>query len=93
MAEEGVTPAEEFSEEHWAVLDVLREIAHDHDASPVQISIAWLLHKDVVTAPIIGPKTIDQLDETVRALSISLSDDEIKRLEAPIDPAWSADLL
>jgi 1-deoxyxylulose-5-phosphate synthase len=92
MAEEGVTPVEEFSEEQWTVLDVLGEIANDHDASPTQVSIAWLLHKDVVTAPIIGPKTIDQLDETVGALVISLSDDEIERLEAPIDPAWRADI-
>ncbi|WP_225335916.1 aldo/keto reductase [Halomicrobium urmianum] len=93
MAEEDVTPAEEFDEDQWAVLDAVRDIADEHDASPVQISISWLLHKDVVTAPIVGPKTVDQLDENVGALDVELSDDEIERLEAPIDPAWSADLL
>ena len=92
LAKEGVSPSEAFSAEEWAVLDELREIAKDHDATPAQISLAWQLHKDIVTAPIIGPRTADQLESALDARDISLSGAEIERLEAPIDPSWSRDL-
>jgi len=85
--------AEEFHDNQWAVLNTVREIAAEHDVTPTQVSLAWLLDRDVVTAPIVGPKTTDQLDENLGALDVSLSDDEVARLEAPIDPAWSADQL
>jgi len=73
----------------WDVLEVVRELAKQNGATPVQISVAWLRHKDIVTAPIIGPRTVDHLEEYLGALEVSLSDDEIARLEAPIDPVWS----
>jgi len=90
---EGSRMAEEFHDNQWAVLNTVREIAAEHDVTPTQVSLAWLLDRDVVTAPIVGPKTTDQLDENLGALDVSLSDDEVARLEAPIDPAWSADQL
>ena len=90
MAEEGMTPGDEFSDAQWEVLDVVKDIADDRDVSPVQVSLAWLLHKDVVTAPIIGPKTTSQLDENVGALDVSLSKSEMERLESPIAPVWSS---
>ena len=75
--------------ERWDVLDVISELADQKDATPVQISVAWLLHKEIVTAPVIGPRTTDQLDEYLGSLEITLTDEEIARLEAPIDPVWS----
>ena len=78
-----------FTEENWAVLDVVRDLAAEKDVSPVELSIAWLLHKPMVDAPIIGPRTIEQLDGTVGALDVSLTDEEVERLEAPKDPVWS----
>ena len=93
MAQEDISPADEFSDELWKVLDVVREIANDHGVTPVQVSLAWLLHKDVITAPIIGPKAPSQLDDALGALDVSLSVAEIERLEAPIDPVWSSDEL
>ncbi|WP_435334683.1 aldo/keto reductase [Haloarchaeobius sp. TZWWS8] len=81
-----------FSEEGWAVLDVVRELADEKDATPAQVSLAWLLHKEVVDAPIVGPRTTDQLDDTVRALDVELTDDEIDRLEAPVTPVWNPDI-
>ena len=81
-----------FTEENWAVLDEVRAVADAHDATPVQVSLAWLLAKDVVDAPIIGPKSVDHLEESVGALDLSLSDDEIERLEAPKTPVWSREI-
>ncbi|KPJ79595.1 MAG: oxidoreductase, partial [Gammaproteobacteria bacterium SG8_30] len=54
-----------------------RELGED----PASIALAWLLHSPVVTAPIIGPRTVEQLDRTVRATEISLSADVLKRLD------------
>jgi aryl-alcohol dehydrogenase-like predicted oxidoreductase len=80
-----------FSDENWDVLDEIRDIASEKEASPAQVSLAWLLHKEVVDAPIIGPRTIEHLEENVRALDISLSDAELERIEAPKRPAWPAE--
>ncbi len=80
---------ERFTEENWAVLDAVRELADEKEASPAQVSLAWLLEKEVVDAPIIGPRSIDHLEENAGAVSISLTDEEIERLEAPKTPVWS----
>ena len=81
-----------FTEDNWAVLDEVRTLADRKGTTPVGISLAWLLAKDIVDAPIVGPRTLEHLDEQVAALSISLSDDEIERLEAPKTPVWSREI-
>ncbi|WP_276281721.1 aldo/keto reductase [Halorussus caseinilyticus] len=80
---------ERFTDENWAVLDAAREIADEKGVTPAQVSLAWLLHKEVVDAPIVGPRSVDHLEENVAALDVSLSDDERDRLEGPKDPVWS----
>ncbi len=64
---------------------------------PADVALAWLLHNPVVTAPIIGPRAIEQLTESLRALEIKFSDDTLKKLdeiwpgpggEAPEAYAW-----
>ena len=96
---DGETPAEtradadeytanRFTETNWAVLDAVREVADEEDATPAQVSLAWLLHQDVVDAPIIGPRRIDHLEENVEALSVDLSEDQLDRLAEPKFPQW-----
>jgi aryl-alcohol dehydrogenase-like predicted oxidoreductase len=48
---------------------------------PAHVALAWLLHQPAVTAPIIGPRTLDQLDGSLRALEIKLSPEELKALD------------
>ena len=63
---------------------------------PANVALAWLLHADGVTAPIIGPRTLAQLDDAQRALTLSSDDDGLKRLDdifpgyktAPEHYAW-----
>jgi aryl-alcohol dehydrogenase-like predicted oxidoreductase len=64
---------------------------------PAEVALAWLLNNPVVTAPIVGPRTIDQLESAVRAASIQLDEEVIKKLdeifpgpggEAPMAYAW-----
>jgi aryl-alcohol dehydrogenase-like predicted oxidoreductase len=80
---------ERFTDENWVVLDAVEAIADEKDATPAQVSLAWLLHNDVVDAPIIGPRSVDHLEENVAALDVSLSEAEMERLEAPKQPTWS----
>ncbi len=64
---------------------------------PGEVALAWLLHNPVVTAPIIGPRTVDQLESAVRAAAIELDDETLTALdgifpgpggEAPVPYAW-----
>ncbi|MBN1261691.1 MAG: aldo/keto reductase [Anaerolineae bacterium] len=64
---------------------------------PANVALAWLLHNLVVTAPIIGPRTLPQLEGSLRALEIQLDEDTLSRLdeifpgpggEAPEAYAW-----
>src|SRR5947209_3095838 len=48
---------------------------------PADVALAWLLHNKVVTAPIIGPRTLDQLDGSLRALEITLNEETLKRID------------
>ncbi len=48
---------------------------------PADVALAWTLHNPVVTAPIIGPRTIEQLEENAAATEISLPEDVLKRLD------------
>ena len=48
---------------------------------PADVALAWLLANPVVTAPIIGPRTMEQLDGSMRALEIVFEDDALARLD------------
>ena len=65
--------------------------------APANVALAWLLHNPVVTAPIIGPRTQQQLEDSLRAVEIQLSPDTLQQLntiwpgpggEAPEAYAW-----
>jgi len=49
---------------------------------PADVALAWLLHQPAVTAPILGPRTMDQLNGSMRALNLTLSRDQLKQLDA-----------
>ncbi|WP_436926390.1 aldo/keto reductase [Halosimplex amylolyticum] len=83
------SPADRWSDDEWDVLDVVRDLAEEKGATPTEVALAWTLHKDVVTAPIIGPRTMEHLESNLNALDVDLSEAEIERLEAPIDPSWA----
>ncbi len=78
-------------------LEAYEQLCKDLGEQPADVGIAWLLHQPVVTAPIIGPRTVEQLNGNLRALALSLSDETMKRLdeiwpgpggEAPNAYAW-----
>ena len=65
--------------------EVLTDIADAHDASPQQIALTWLLEHSDVMLPIPGTSSVEHLEANVAAAGLSLSDDEMARLDA-IDP-------
>jgi aryl-alcohol dehydrogenase-like predicted oxidoreductase len=82
--------ANRFTEKNWAVLDAVRAVAEEVDATPAQVSLAWLLERRAVDAPIIGPRSSAHLQENVGALSVSLSDEQVERIAEPVTPRWPA---
>ncbi|HEY8193717.1 MAG TPA: aldo/keto reductase [Hyphomicrobium sp.] len=63
------------------VVDRLIEVAKARGDSPAQVALAWMLHKQGITSPIVGATKSHHLEDAIRALSIKLSDEEIARLE------------
>jgi NDP-hexose C3-ketoreductase / dTDP-4-oxo-2-deoxy-alpha-D-pentos-2-ene 2,3-reductase len=49
---------------------------------PADVALAWLLVNPAVTAPIIGPRTIEQLDGALRALDVTIGEDVLERLDS-----------
>jgi pyridoxine 4-dehydrogenase len=63
---------------HSPVADVAREL----DATPAQVALAWLLQKSPVVLPIPGTKSVDHLTENMGAARLTLSDEDMSRLDA-----------
>ncbi len=68
------------------IIDRVNEAARQRQLPPSQIALAWLLHKPAVTSPIVGATKPHHLEDAVAALSVSLSDQEILRLEELYQP-------
>jgi aryl-alcohol dehydrogenase-like predicted oxidoreductase len=66
----------------WACVAAMREIGDRKGVSVARVALAWLLAKPWVTSVIVGAKRIDQLDDNIAAASLSLSAEEIARLDA-----------
>jgi aryl-alcohol dehydrogenase-like predicted oxidoreductase len=75
-----------YTEADQKVVDAVGEIARERGLSNMQIALAWVLRNKAVTAPIVGASKLGHIDDAVSALDVSLSDDEVKRLEAHYKP-------
>ncbi|KAI0055139.1 Aldo/keto reductase [Artomyces pyxidatus] len=69
-----------------AVVNRVEEIAKKHSVSMAQISLAWVMAKDVVSAPIVGTTSLDKLKDLLGALQVKLTEEDIKYLEEPYKP-------
>jgi aryl-alcohol dehydrogenase-like predicted oxidoreductase len=54
--------------------------------APAVVALGWTLHNKTVTAPIIGPRTIQQLEETIAATELKLDEQTLKRLDEIFPP-------
>lgn len=71
-----------YNNEHtWNVIDALLDVSAEAEKTPAQTAINWLLHKPGVTAPIIGARTLEQLENNLGAAGWSLTPEQIARLD------------
>jgi aryl-alcohol dehydrogenase-like predicted oxidoreductase len=71
---------DKFDERGVRILATLRAVADRNEATPAQVSLAWLLTRPAVTAPIVSATSVDQLTDTLRAAELKLSDEDLAEL-------------
>jgi 1-deoxyxylulose-5-phosphate synthase len=75
-----------YGDEDFDVVDAVRGVAAEHGLPPARVALAWLLSKPGVTAPIVGTTKLGHLEDAIAALDVTLSEDEVTRLELPYRP-------
>jgi len=83
-------------EKNRTKLEAWESLCREQGFGPGEAALAWLLHNKVVTAPIIGPRTMDQLTDALKAPEIKFSEETLKKIDeifpghktAPEDYAW-----
>jgi NDP-hexose C3-ketoreductase / dTDP-4-oxo-2-deoxy-alpha-D-pentos-2-ene 2,3-reductase len=88
--------AKEFLQTHHDEVTAYEDLCAETGRDPAHVALAWLLAQDGVTGPIIGPRTIEQLDDSLTAFDVTLDDKTLARLDeiwpghqpAPEDYAW-----
>jgi NDP-hexose 2,3-enoyl reductase len=78
--------AKEGIEEDRAAIEGYEKLCESIEEEPANVALAWLLSRPAVTAPIIGPRTIEQLDGTLRALEIKLDRKTLTALDRLFPP-------
>lgn len=78
--------SETTSNSDRATIDAVGVLADRQSVSRAQIALSWLHHQPVVTAPIVGASSIEQIDDAVASLDIELTGDDIARLQAHYTP-------
>lgn len=74
-------------EKAFDILDVMHPIAEEKDISVARLALAWLLHQKAVSSVIIGAKRMDQLEDNLKAVDVSLSPEELQKLDEVSQPA------
>jgi aryl-alcohol dehydrogenase-like predicted oxidoreductase len=70
----------------WDVVDATVAVARERGVEPGQVALAWLLARPGVAAPIVGATKLEHLESAVKAVDVTLSAEEVARLEAPYRP-------
>jgi aryl-alcohol dehydrogenase-like predicted oxidoreductase len=72
------------------LLQAWEQLCEDLGESPANIALAWLLQQPAVTGPVIGPRTLEQLQEVIRAVDIKLSNEALARIDEIFPPTGEA---
>ena len=71
--------AAESLELHRPAIEAWERFCDERGEGPGDVALAWLLHQPAVTAPIVGPRTVDHLDGALKALEITLDESALAR--------------
>jgi aryl-alcohol dehydrogenase-like predicted oxidoreductase len=88
--------AQKDVEKNRAALERYEDFCREIGTAPADVGLAWLLHQPAVTAPIVGPRTMEQFEGALRSLDVRLDDSQLGRLDeifpgyrpAPQEYAW-----
>jgi len=88
FADTGKSPflAQRWNDGSLAVVEKLRPLAEAKGVTLSQFSLAWTMQQPGVTSPIIGPRTLEQLVDNLQAIDATLTDDELKAVDAIVPP-------
>jgi aryl-alcohol dehydrogenase-like predicted oxidoreductase len=70
----------------YRVIDALRQVAGRQGASPARVALAWTLRRPAVSSVIIAARTLEHLEENIRAIEVDLSEEDVRLLDAVSDP-------
>ena len=73
--------AAESLELHRPAIEAWERFCDERGEGPGDVALAWLLHQPAVTAPIVGPRTVDHLDGALKALEITLDESALARID------------
>ena len=62
-------------------LEAYENLCQELGQTPADVALAWVLHNPAVTSPIIGPRTLEQLEQSVKALELILSKETLSKLD------------
>jgi len=88
-ADRGERVTQNLGEKVYAIIDELIAIGRDLNTSPASVALAWVQRRPGVTSTIIGARRLDQLDQNLAALDITLSPDRVARLDKLSKPTLS----
>jgi aryl-alcohol dehydrogenase-like predicted oxidoreductase len=77
-----------FTERNYTLIDLLEQIAAAHSATVTQVSLAWMLQRPAITAPIVGANSVEQLTDILGALEVRLTPEEVAQIDTASD--WKA---
>ena len=78
-----------YSDAAFDILDVVEALAAEKNATPAQVALAWVARQPAVASVIIGPRTVEQLDDNLGAAAVEITDEDCARLDAVAPPGRS----
>src|SRR5580700_2233588 len=70
----------------FGVVEILKEVADRHGASPARVALSWVLGRPAVSSVIVAARKLEQLEDNIAAVDLQLAPEEIRHLDAASDP-------
>ena len=86
FATANATQRRRFNERIFDIVEGLEPLASTHNATVSQVALAWVMARPGVTSPIVGPRTMEQLEDNLAAVDVELTEDDLQAIDGLIPP-------